>query len=58
MPPVGWGYGGTPYNGLYGDAPPEKGTFLRQEVYERVGISRSIGKDLDLRAEHPRTKLC
>ena len=32
--------GGTPYNGLYGDAPPERGTFLRLEVYERVGISR------------------
>ena len=32
--------GGTPYNGLYGDAPPERGTFFRLEVYERVGISR------------------
>ena len=33
--------GGTPYNGLYGDdASPERGTFFRLEVYERVGISR------------------
>ena len=31
---------GTPYNGLYGEAPPERGTFLRLEVYKRVGISR------------------
>ena len=30
--------GGTPYNGLYGESPPEKGTFLRPQVYERVGI--------------------
>ena len=33
--------GGTPYNGLYGEAPPERGTFFRLEVYERVGISRA-----------------
>jgi len=32
--------GGTPYNGLYGEAPPERGTFFRLQVYERVGISR------------------
>ena len=33
--------GGTPYNGIYGEAPPEMGTFLRLQVqrYERVGIS-------------------
>ena len=30
---------GTPYNGLYGEAPPEWGTFFRLHVYERVGIS-------------------
>ena len=30
--------GGTPYDGLYGEAPPESGTFLRLQVYERVGI--------------------
>ena len=33
------GGGGTPYNGLYGEAPPERGTFFRLQVYERVGIS-------------------
>ena len=31
----------TPYNGLYGEAPPERGTFFRLEVYKRVGISRA-----------------
>jgi len=30
--------GGTPYNGLYGEAPPERGTFFRLQVHERVGI--------------------
>ena len=30
---------GTPYNGLYGEAPPERGTFFRLEVCKRVGIS-------------------
>ena len=34
------GGGGTPYNGLYGEAPPERGTFFTLQVYERVGISR------------------
>ena len=29
---------GTPYNGLYGDTPPEMGYFFRRQVYERVGI--------------------
>ena len=24
--------GGTPYNGLYGEAPPERGTFFRPQV--------------------------
>jgi len=33
--------GGTPYNGLYGEAPPEMGTFFRLQVYKRVGISRA-----------------
>ena len=28
------------YNGLYGEAPPERGTFFTLQVYERVGISR------------------
>ena len=30
--------GGIPYNGLYGEASPERGTFFRLQVYERVGI--------------------
>ena len=29
--------GGTPYNGLYEEATPERGTFFRLQVYERVG---------------------
>ena len=33
----GWG---TPYNGLYGEAPPERGTFFRLQVCKRVGISQ------------------
>ena len=31
--------GVTPYNGPHGEAPPERGTFFRLQVYERVGIS-------------------
>ena len=34
------GEGGTPYNGLYGEAPPKRGTFFRFQVYKRVGISQ------------------
>ena len=30
----------TPYNGLYGEAPPERGTFFRLQVQKRVGISQ------------------
>ena len=33
------GGGGTPYDGLYGEAPPERGPFFRPQVYERKGIS-------------------
>ena len=36
---AGWG-GGTPYNGLHGEAPPERGTFFRLQVYKRVQISQ------------------
>ena len=32
------GGGGTPYNGLYGETLPERGIFLRLQVYEREGI--------------------
>ena len=34
--PKGGGDGGTPYDGLYWEALPERGTFLRLQVYERV----------------------
>ena len=34
-----WGGGVTPYNGLYGEALPERGAFFMLQVYERVGIS-------------------
>ena len=43
--------GGTPYNSLYGKAPPERGTFFRFQVYEGVGISKvevreTVGKSV------------
>ena len=28
----------TPYNGLYGEAPLERGTYFSLHVYERVGF--------------------
>ena len=31
---------GNYYNGLYGEAPPERGTIFRLQVYKRVGISQ------------------
>ena len=34
----GVGGGGTTYDGLYREAPPERGIFFRLQVYERVGI--------------------
>ena len=34
------GVGGSPYNGLYGEAPPDRSTFFTPQEYERVGISR------------------
>ena len=40
------GGGGTPDNGLHGEAPPERGTFFRFQVYERVGISQRVGKSV------------
>ena len=44
----GWagGGGGTPFNGLYGEAPPKRGTFFRLQVYEKVGISIWKGREL------------
>ena len=43
--------GGTPYNGLYGEAPPERGTFFKLHLYKRVGISqvevyKRVGKSI------------
>ena len=35
------GGGGTPYNGLYGEALPKRGTFFRLQVYKSVGISQA-----------------
>ena len=41
VPPL-WGggeeVGSTLYSGLYAEAPPERGTFFRLKVYERVAI--------------------
>ena len=36
--PVVGGGGSTLYSGLYVEAPPERGTFFRPKVYERVVI--------------------
>ena len=36
--PQGGGNGGTHYDDLYGEALPERGTFFRLQVYERVRI--------------------
>ena len=33
------GGGSTRYDGLYGEAPPERGTLFKLQVYEREGIS-------------------
>ena len=43
--------GGTPYDGLYGEALPERGILCRPQVYERVGISlvevyKRVGKSV------------
>ena len=43
VPGGGGGGGGNPYNGLYREAPPERGTLFRLKVYKRVGISRVVG---------------
>ena len=32
--------GGSPYKGLYGEAPPKRGTFFTLEIYKRVRISQ------------------
>ena len=33
------GGGDTPYDNLYGEAPPVRGTFFRLQLYKRAGIS-------------------
>jgi len=33
--------GGIPSNGLYREAPPERGTFFGLQVHKRAGISRA-----------------
>ena len=54
--------GATPYNGLYGEAPPERGTFFRLQVYKRVGISRvevykRVGKSIIRYLKGPLNKI-
>ena len=39
---AGGGGEGTTYHGLYGEAPPERGTFFKPQVCERVGSSLVI----------------
>ena len=39
VPPPGGGEEVTPYNGLYGEAPFQGGTFFSLQVYEMSGIS-------------------
>ena len=34
--------GGSLYNGLYGEAPPKRGTIFRLQVYKTVGISQVV----------------
>ena len=45
------GGGGTSYNDLCGEAPPERGTFFRLQVYERAGtllveVYERVGKSV------------
>ena len=40
MRELNYARGGGGGNGLYGEAPPERGTFFRLQVYKRVGISQ------------------
>ena len=50
--------GGTGYDGLYGEAPPERDIFFRLRVLERVGISivkvhKRVGKSVIWACERP-----
>ena len=48
----------TPYNCLYGEAPPERGTFFRHQVYKRVGKSTSSpGRSSLAREKRPLNKV-
>ena len=45
------GGGGTPFDDLYGEAPPQRGTILKLQVHESVGISlvevyKMVGKSV------------
>ena len=47
----GGGGGCTPHDGLYGEAPPERGIFFRLHEYGRLGISlvkghKKVGKSV------------
>ena len=49
----------TVYDGLYGEAPPERGIFFRLQVYERVGIllvkvCKRVGKSVIWVCEGPK----
>ena len=60
--------GGTPYDGLHGEVPPERSIFFRLQVYERVGISldevykrasaliAALAASLERSLKHKRTK--
>ena len=57
--PWGGGRGCFPYNGRYGEAPPERGTFFRFQVYESEGISlvevyERVGKSVIWDCERPK----
>ena len=49
--------GGTPHNGLLGEAPSKRGTFCRPQEYCRVGISlvdvyKRVGKSVFPSVKH------
>ena len=51
--------GDTPYDGLYGEAPAERGAFFKLQVYERVGIllvkvNERLGKSVIWVCERPK----
>ena len=55
----GSGGGDTPRNGLYGEALPERGTFSRLQVYERVPfhilqLVKSLGKSVTWSVKWPK----